>query len=232
MKKQLIAALALLGSLFTSQASLFYQGIGINTSGGTSAGAVANSGTIYDGSAIGSVFTMDLGSAGLGSQLTSIQVSLNISGGINGNLYSYLVAPNGTLFVVLLNRPGVVAGSNPFGNTQAGMNITLAEGGTAVTASSDLSSGTYEVPTADGNNMLNFGSVGSPGVNPNGIWTLFFADTVAGGGNETLNGWNLDITAVPEPVNVALGIFCGGFALVALGKYVVRSKATTCSTRL
>jgi hypothetical protein len=210
MKNQLLPGLALLGSLLTAHAGLYYQGSGISTTGGTAEGTVANSGTIYDGTTVGSVFTMDLGSAGLGSQLTSIQVSLNVLGGINGNLYSYLVAPNGTV-VVLLDHPGV-SGSTPFGSTQPGMNLTLADGYAAITASSDLSSGTYGVPTGSGNSLLNFGSLGSPGVDPNGTWTLFFADTVAGGGNETLNGWSLNITAVPEPTTMALGIF-GIFAI-------------------
>ena len=44
------------------------------------------------------------------------------------------------------------------------------------------------------------------GLNPNNTWTLFFADTV-NGDQTTVNGWSLDITAVPEPVNVALGLF-------------------------
>jgi len=49
------------------------------------------------------------------------------------------------------------------------------------------------------------------GVNPNGTWSLYFADTIAGGGNATLQGWSLDITSVPEPTNVALGMLAGTF---------------------
>jgi hypothetical protein len=36
---------------------------------------------------------------------------------------------------------------------------------------------------------------------------LYFADEVAGGGQAILNGWSLNITAVPEPANLALGLF-------------------------
>ena len=46
-------------------------------------------------------------------------------------------------------------------------------------------------------------------MDPNGTWTLFFADVSAGGGQATLNGWSLDITTVPEPVNVALAFLPG-----------------------
>ena len=48
--------------------------------------------------------------------------------------------------------------------------------------------------------------------NPDDTWTLFFADTVAGD-TTTLNGWSLDLTAVPEPVNAALGLFGVLFAV-------------------
>ncbi len=50
------------------------------------------------------------------------------------------------------------------------------------------------------------------GQNPNDTWTLFFADTVSGD-QTTLNGWSLNVSAVPEPVNVAQGLF-GGLALL------------------
>jgi hypothetical protein len=50
-------------------------------------------------------------------------------------------------------------------------------------------------------------------MSPNGTWTLFFAD-MSGGAESTVVSWGLDITAVPEPANVALGIF-GGLFLVA-----------------
>ena len=61
--------------------------------------------------------------------------------------------------------------------------------------------------------------------NPNDMWTLFFADTVPGD-TTTLNGWSLDITAVPEPVNVALGMFGVMFAVVGgIGWYRRQRKA-------
>jgi len=46
--------------------------------------------------------------------------------------------------------------------------------------------------------------------------------------NATLNGWSLDITAVPEPVNVALVVFA--VVLVSAGgirRYSRMSKAAT-----
>jgi hypothetical protein len=55
--------------------------------------------------------------------------------------------------------------------------------------------------------------------NANGNWTLFFADMSAGGGNSQLVSWELDITAVPEPVITALVLF----ALGALGLKLFRA---------
>ena len=53
------------------------------------------------------------------------------------------------------------------------------------------------------------------GHDPNGSWTLFIADVSAGGGQSQLTSWELDITAVPEPINLALGAF--GAALFVRG---------------
>jgi hypothetical protein len=52
-------------------------------------------------------------------------------------------------------------------------------------------------------------------MNPNGVWTLFFADVSGGGGTSQVNSWSLDLTAVPEPVNVALGVF--GAVFISFG---------------
>lgn len=51
------------------------------------------------------------------------------------------------------------------------------------------------------------------GINPNTTWTLFFADQGAGG-TTSFSGWSLDISAVPEPTEAALGLFglVGGLA--------------------
>ncbi|HEX9048353.1 MAG TPA: proprotein convertase P-domain-containing protein, partial [Verrucomicrobiae bacterium] len=194
--KNIFMAGLLCGTLISARASLFIQGA--TGQSGASVGSIQNA-TIVDGNPSYLIAnTMDLTSAGLGSVLASITVTLNISGGMNNGLYAYLVAPDGTT-VTLMNQPGV--GVDGFGATGAGMNITLADAGATgiqnVTSGSALS-GTYSAA----------GSLsGFNGVNPNGAWTIYFADTISGGGDATLNGWSLDITTVPEPVNVALGLF-------------------------
>jgi hypothetical protein len=52
---------------------------------------------------------------------------------------------------------------------------------------------------------------------PNGNWTLFFADRAAVS-TATLNGCSLDIAAIPEPINLALGSFAGVFLAVTLAR--------------
>jgi hypothetical protein len=71
------------------------------------------------------------------------------------------------------------------------------------------------------------GSPGSPGSgfngsNPNDTWSLLVWDNNSSVGNQLVS-WTLDITAVPEPVNVALGIFAGlALLIVGLRRYRMR----------
>ncbi|MEI6077262.1 MAG: hypothetical protein WCS94_16905, partial [Verrucomicrobiota bacterium] len=86
-------------------------------------------GTLPAGTPSGTSFYGTFSDAGAGDQVLGISVGLNISGGYNGVLYSYLVAPNGTL-VTLLDQPGFNYLGNVFGASGAGMNITLQDGTT------------------------------------------------------------------------------------------------------
>jgi len=158
--------------------------------------------------------------------LTYISVTLNVSGGYNGDLYAYL-SFNGTL-VTLVNRVGV-SGSNPFGSYGAGMHVTLSDSATDnIHAAGDgYLSGTYR---ADGQNINPLSAAGSfnanggtitlngtfGGLNPNGDWTLFFADVVSSGDMSTVIDWSLDIAAVPEPSSLALGVLCLIYAGIGL----------------
>jgi type 1 fimbria pilin len=61
------------------------------------------------------------------------------------------------------------------------------------------------------------GTSGTPGTgflnsNPNDIWGLVLYDNSTSGIENSLISWTLDITAVPEPINVALGLFAALFA--------------------
>lgn len=207
MKKQFLVGLVLVGTLTAGRSAIYYQGTTI--SGGVNLGSVANS-TIVDGNPANVIAnTMDLTSYATGNNwsLSTLTLTLNISGGNNNGLYAYLVGPNGST-VTLMNQPAY--GVDGFGATGAGMNITLSDaGGTSIQTET---SGVYLGGTYQAAGSLSYFN----GVNPNGTWTLYFADTIAGGGNATLNGWSLNVEAVPEPANVALGIFAGVLGLVIL----------------
>lgn len=149
---------------------------------------------IPDGNPVGITSLLPVGNTPSAATINSLTVTLQVSGGYDGNLVAYLVAPNGTM-VSLLNQPG----GAPFGNPTLGMDITLQDGAPAITSSSSLASGTYSAAGTLGN---------FDGLNANGTWDLFFADVVSGGGTATLTGWSLDVNeVVPEPVNGALMVF-------------------------
>ena len=166
-------------------------------------------GNIPDGSPVGVSFTGNYDQAAPGATVSGLTVDLSISGGYNGNLYAYLVAPNGTM-VLLLNQPGATIG-NPFGYAGSGLNVTLSDTAAgSIQTTPETSGSTFSGNYQAAGTLANFnGSVAD------GNWTLFFADETAGGGQAILNGWSLNITAVPEPANIALVIFGVGFIGVA-----------------
>jgi hypothetical protein len=193
----------------------------------------ANGGLIPDGSAVGSSGTAS--TSGFLPTIADISVKLNISGGYNGDLYAYL--SYGGVLVPLLNRVGVTGtgGGDAFGYGNTGFNVTLSSSGAnnihfyqnnSPSYSSGQLTGTWQPdgraidpqssPSSfDAPGTVTFGSYN--GLNPNGTWTLFIAD-LSSGGQSTLVSWELDIAAVPEPVNVALGIFAGVFLVVAAAR--------------
>jgi hypothetical protein len=168
--------------------------------------------------------------------ISDVSVSFNVSGGWNGDLYAYL--SHGSGMAVLLNRVGVGAttpGASANGYGDAGFNLTLSSAGAAnvhfyqnysPTFSNGQLTGTWQ---PDGRGIapdspdVSFDAPGTADFNtflnqdPHGDWTLFFAD-VSTLGTATLNGFSVGVVAVPEPVNMALGLL----ALLSLGVQVCR----------
>jgi subtilisin-like proprotein convertase family protein len=177
------------------------------------------------------------------TSITDVNVTLNISGGFNSDLYGYLVFDNGTAgnhaddrTVVLLNRIGIT-GSNPYGASGEGMNVTLSDGATDIHSAGDGVLANTWAPDGRAISPLSTGAQfdaasrqnGSEplglfdGLNPNGTWTLFLAD-MSGGETSTLVSWGLDIEAVPEPTTWALVIFAGLAGTVKLGRWAQRQR--------
>jgi len=164
--------------------------------------------------------------------IQGISISLNITNGYNGDLYAYLVNPEGTQ-AILLNRTGI-SSSNSFGYGDAGFDIQLnAFASNNIhfyqTYSFGLNSGGQLTGTwaADGRNIdpnsppSAFDSAATDsnltsffGSNPNGDWTLFIAD-LNGAYQSTLLNWGIEIETVPEPSTLALlavpGVLLAGY---------------------
>ena len=175
---------------------------------------------IPNGNPVGIAFTENItepGGTTYARYVSDLTVSLNINGGYNGGLVAYLVAPNGT-YVSLLNQPGTL--SSPFGYGGAGLNVTLSDSGSlsiqTTTETPGVSFGAGGTYTANGSLSSVDGSA------LNGNWTLFFANMSSGGANGELTSFTLNFTAVPEPVNVALGVF--GILFVGFSVFLLRRR--------
>lgn len=191
----------------------------------------ANGGVIPDGNVTGWSDTRTI--SDIPSELdriVDVNVRLEISGGYNGDLYGYLV--HGSGFAVLLNRVGKTSG-NAFGYGDAGLAVTFNDQASETTdihlyqTVSGYNIGGWTHWRPDGRNVNPATVVDTDGrtallssfntLAPQGDWTLFLAD-VSSGAQSTVVSWGLDIEVVPEPVDVALGLFGGLAVVVGLGR--------------
>ena len=134
-----------------------------------------------------------------------MNVSLDITGGWNGDLYAYLSFSDG--FAVLLNRVGK-SSSDDFGYGDAGFNVTFSD-----SAATDIHlyggnggnqlTGTWQPDGRETDPQLVVSSdprtallSSFDNLDPNGTWTLFVAD-VATGYQSTLVSWSIEIVTVP-----------------------------------
>lgn len=173
---------------------------------------------ISAGNPVGVVEAESFTAAGAGNQVLGITVGLNISGGYNGSLYAYLVAPNGTL-VTLMNEPGTSV--DGFGAESSGMNITLSDAG--VTSIQDVTGGYGTTLTGTYQADQTLGTFDNSSAN--GTWEIYFADLTSGGGDPVLNSFTLNVEVVPEPVTQALAIFLALLLGWTGFRWAVRAKA-------
>jgi hypothetical protein len=179
--------------------------------------------TVPDGNPVGITSTINV--SGLGNILSSgdnVTMTLNISGGNNGDLYAFL-SYDGHI-VTLLNRPGVVTLGNPVGYMGAGYNVTLSDGSSYNINTDSETIGAQVTGTFNpAGGSTAFQSYN--GMNPNGGWVLFISDLSGGDPSQSvLHSWSLTLDVVPEPVNVALGVFGMLFAVIV----VVSRRAKRC----
>ena len=184
--------------------------------------------------------------SGVPGNIFDVNVTLNISGGFNGDYYAYLTHSGSR--AVLLNRVGRTSTSNVgypdagFGpdasankftfDDQAGHDAHLYRTFSYTLNGSGQLTGQWQ---PDGRNIDPL-SVGSAfdgasrsnllglfnGLDPNGLWTLYVAD-VSSGAEGMLMSWGM-VIQVPEPSSAAL-------ALCALGAGVLSAAARRRSFR-
>jgi hypothetical protein len=159
-----------------------------------SAGLIYNSSEISvdipDNSRIGTGGTLSYTASGLNWSISDVVLTFSLQGGYAGDLSGYL-------------RLGDTTSSL----TSPAYDLTSLIRGQTLSAGTPTSY-TIDFTTTDFKNTFKE-------LNPNNTWTLFFADS-GFGATTTVKGWSLDVTAVPEPANVALGLFgalaAGGLA--------------------
>jgi subtilisin-like proprotein convertase family protein len=213
MKARIILSLAVLVCSYAHAATFSY-----------SVGA-----TIRDGNLNG--YQNSQAVSGLSGPITDLNVTLEISGGFNGDFYAFLTHSDTT--TILLNRvgrnsshslgypdagfgPGAPANAFTL-DDQASTDVHLYRNGAFSLNGSGQLTGSWQ---PDGRTLdplspaSVFDSAARPailnsfnGIDPNGLWTLFIAD-VSSGGEGSLVSWGLQITTVPEPTDVTF-VFLG-----------------------
>jgi subtilisin-like proprotein convertase family protein len=175
---------------------------------------------IPDNLQTGALFSRTITGSDIGA-ITSLQVTLEMSGGWNGDLYAYLAHDSG--FAVLLNRIGR-SGSDPDGSGSSGMTVTFDDA-----AASDIHTGIFTMAQPITGIFQPSGRTAHPvtgnvtassprtaflssftGLPGDGVWELFVADVSAGDVSQLVS-WTLSmegesISAIPEPGSLfALG---------------------------
>ena len=169
---------------------------------------------IPDGDPFGLSQNTDIALPAGAHEIVGIQLTLDIAGGFNGDLYASLTHGNG--FAVLLNRAGR-DGANALGYDDAGFQITLADGagnsdvhvyrdveggslgGAALTGTWAPDGRAVDPAQVDVGDARTATFASFDGLDPSGRWTLYLLDGEAGDEAE-LRGWSLRVTyaAVPE----------------------------------
>jgi subtilisin-like proprotein convertase family protein len=180
------------------------------------------------------------------NQIGSVDVLLNIQGtgfgAFNGDLYVSLVHDSG--FAVLLNGVGRTA-TDRMGYGDNGVNVRLSDNGvsgdihqyrltlfgnpnTGIAGGTGALTGIWSpdarnvdpnVVTDTSTRTAFLSSFG--GLDPNGQWTLYIADTEMGGTGQLVS-WGLDFTPIPEVSGIGIAGVLLAFALAGHRIFAMR----------
>ena len=197
MKKYLIPILTAAAITASAQSQLLTT----NWSGG-----FANAGVVPDNDLSGLTITEMLN--GWSGSVSNVTVTLNLTGGWNGDIYAYLYHDD--VMSVLLNQVGTPTNSG-LGYSDSGFNVTLSDSAAysihnyqadLPTITDGVVQGTWQ-PDGAGLSIFN-------GLDASGTWSLYLVDESAGG-VMTVNSFGLqaEVTATPEPSTLALAALGG-----------------------
>jgi subtilisin-like proprotein convertase family protein len=162
-------------------------------------GGFVNNGVVPDNDLSG--LTIVETPTGWSGSVSNVSVTLNLTGGWNGDIYAYLYHDG--VMSVLLNQVGTPANSG-LGYGDSGFNVTLSDTATysihnyqadSPSIISGVVQGTWQ-PDGAGLSVFN-------GLDASGTWSLYLAD-LNPGGVTTVSSWGLLVTTVPEPSTLAL----------------------------
>jgi hypothetical protein len=169
--------------------------------------------SIPDNDSVGVTDTRNVSGTGI-TNIQLVTITLDTTGGWNGDLYAYLVHDTG--FSVLLNRAGRTLAALD-GSASSGMSITFddaaaADVHTAIPMAGGSVTATYQPDGRDVDPLVVFDTTPRSafmssfnGLSAEGVWTLFIADQSAGS-VATATSWTLTITGIPEPGTAVLAL--------------------------
>lgn len=157
------------------------------TGGGSSLGQL-----IPDNTASGVGYSINFGPAEF--LISDIAITLNVTGGYNGDLFAYLT--HGGQSAVLFNQNI----GTPNSSGLSSVAFTVGSGATIHSASGTAGQALTGSYTAQDNLNVFYNTTAA------GTWTLFLAD-LSPGDTSTLVSWDVDLTVVPEPATWTLIIF-------------------------
>lgn len=177
-------------------------------------------------SSVGSPYPSEIAVSGLGNDLTGITVDLfGFVHTATPDIQIALESPAGTVVLLMGRNSGYVDDGIP-----TPLNLTFDDAAVdPLPFFENLASQSYRPTSFDADTSFTapgpeFGSWTTTfssfhGENPNGTWRLYVEDFVGGDAGSIANGWQVNVTAVPEPGEVAVAAGVGLAVLAGVRRW-------------